>query len=122
MKEGTTAKDSTPPKDSARMKTCRFWENTLVLAKSANNYHPLVGYTFEVESNHSSEAPHLQLRNIMLRMTLQPRINDLLYHTVLVEVVGNDHRILAVLLHTQFQGLQRTHRQVAVERRRHCSQ
>ena len=58
--------------------------------------------TFNIKSYHTTKSPHLKLRNFMLRMALQSRINHSFNHFMSFQIFCDNLSIFTMLFHSYF--------------------
>eukprot|EP00043_Microstomoeca_roanoka_P020935 m.254529 g.254529 ORF g.254529 m.254529 type:complete len:368 (+) comp18187_c0_seq1:216-1319(+) len=75
--------------------------------------------TTNTEGHHATEARALALGNLMTRMGLKTRVDDLAHLRMSLQVAGNAESILGMLFHANVKGLETSVDEVAVKRAWH---
>ena len=109
MVAGWQARDSTPPRLSANVKT----DN-----RPTNPVHRLPA-AFELEGNHPGEARHLALRNCVPRVIGEPLGIQGLHARATLQCLGYGERVGLVTLHAHGKRFQPALHEEAVERGGH---
>lgn len=111
---GSSASDSTAPRLSARVKTCKLSENRHRRFNVCNNLDRLeecLGFleaALDAEGDHAAEACRLALGHLVVWVRRQAWVHDLIHLWVDLKVSSNSHGVLGMSFHAKVECLEAT--------------